>query len=284
MSDQTSAELEREAQAAREKVAGTAESIRQKLTAGQLIDEFTDMFTGGDLSGAARNLKSQVRDNPLPVVLIGAGIAWMAFGNGSGGQAASTHSAWGHSDGNARSRAPDGEQGSMLSSVAEGARSAASSVGDTVSGMADSLSSTAESLRHSMLTGTRHGTGSLQHSVSSAAQEPLLVAALGLTVGALVGAMLPASDLETEQIGPHADKLREGARDMIDKGFDSAGRVASKTYDALKEEADRQGLMPGDGPSLAERVGEVASKAAQTAEEAARDEMGTAAPDERHRS
>nr|MDQ2705812.1 hypothetical protein [Pseudomonadota bacterium] len=106
-------------------------------------------------------------------------------------------------------------------------------------------------------------------------QDPLLVAALGVTVGAVVGAMLPASELEKEQIGPHAQRFRKDAEEMIDKGLDSAGRVAAKTYDALKEEADRQGLAPGEGPSLGERVGEVVRSAAQSAEDAAREELGS---------
>lgn len=277
MSDQSSSELEREAEAARERVAGTAASIREKLSAGQLIDEFAGMLTGGDLSGAANNLKAQVRDNPLPVVLIGAGIAWMAFGNNAS-QAVSARSR-SFDEGLEAVRKAGGqtdasEGSSILGSVADGAKTAAASVGDTVSGMADSLTSTAESLGRSMLTGTRQGAGTLQHSVSGAAQEPLLVAALGLAIGAVVGAMLPASDLEKEQIGPHADRLRDDAKEMIDKGLDSAGRVASKAFDALKEEADKQGLVPGKGASVGERVGEVARKAAQTAEEAARQEMG----------
>lgn len=276
MSDLSSAELEREAEAAREKVAGTAESIRKKLTAGQLIDEFTDMFTGGDLTGAVRNLKAQVRDNPLPVVLLGAGVAWLAFGRGvSDGHFHAPHSAPRASGGRgSNTSGNDGE--SAISSAAEGARSAISSVSDTVGNVADSLSTTADRLRHSMLTGTSHGSRNVQDRVSDAAeQEPLLIAALGLTLGAVAGAMFPVSELEKEQIGAHAKRLREAGSDVIDRGMDSVGKVASKTYDALKEEADRQGLVSRDGRSVGERVGEVVRSAAQSAEDAAREELGT---------
>lgn len=247
MSDQSSAQLEQEAEAARGRMADTADSIRKKLTAGQLIDEFSDMFTGGDMSGAVGNLKSQVRDNPLPVALIGAGVAWLAFGKGLSGTRSSSSAMRSppRTHGVDTARRPGTHDGSMLSSVTEGTKAAAETVTDKVSGMADSLSATADRLRHSMLTG---GSSRSSHSASAMAeQEPLLIAALGLTLGAVAGAMLPASELEKEQIGPYAERLRKQAKDMADRGMDSAGRVASKTYDALKEEADRQGLAPGEG-------------------------------------
>lgn len=304
MNDQSSAELEREAEAARERVADTAESIRRKLTAGQMIDEFSDMFTGGDLSGALGTLKTQVRDNPLPVLLVGAGIAWLAFGqgvaggNGSGSRTQSRpRAAHRYNSADPTHHPTSGVDGSMMSSVTDGVKSAAASMTHAVSGaaesvseavsgmagsasgtvsdMAGSLSDTADRLRHSMLSGASHMPRKLQRSASGLAeQEPLLIAALGLTIGAVAGAMFPASQFEKEEIGPHVDRLRDGAKDMLDKGMDSAGRVASRAYDALKEEADRQGLGSADGRTMGERVGEVVRSAAQSAEDAARDEFG----------
>ncbi|TGS54611.1 DUF3618 domain-containing protein, partial [Mesorhizobium sp. M1D.F.Ca.ET.183.01.1.1] len=71
MSDKSAAELEREAEAARARVVDTADSIRDKMTPGQLFDEFTELFAGGD-SQMLRNLKAQMRDNPLPLAVVGA--------------------------------------------------------------------------------------------------------------------------------------------------------------------------------------------------------------------
>jgi hypothetical protein len=283
MSDRSSAELERDAEAARDKVADTAQSIREKLTAGQMIDEFADMITGGDLSGSLSTLKSQARENPLPVILVGAGIAWLAFGKGVTDQ----QSQYSHLHSTARPARPQGVDtaarpgsGSMASSVIEGAKTAAQSVTETVSGMTDSLSAAADGLRPSMLTGSSRLPRNIQRSAAELAeQEPLWIAALGLAFGAVAGAMLPASELEKEQIGPHAERLREEAKEMIDRGMDSASRVAAKSYDALKEEADRQGLAPGKS-TVAERVGKVVKSTAQSAGEAAREELGTETEDD----
>ena len=80
MNDKSAAELEVDAQAARARVAETADSIRSRMSPGQLIDEFTGLFTGGDGATALNNLKGQIRDNPLPMALVGTGLAWLMMG------------------------------------------------------------------------------------------------------------------------------------------------------------------------------------------------------------
>lgn len=304
MSDQSSAELELEleAEAARARVADTAENIRKKLTAGQLMDEFSNMITGGDLSTGMSNLKSQVRDNPLPIALVGAGLAWLAFGKGitasmgSNGSSSSMHGAPRASQGHVQpvNYGPDPNDssssgvgsamhsvGDQMSSVGDQVRSAAGSVSGAVSDMTDSLSDTADRLKHSMLSGTSNVSNRVSGTAGKIAdQEPLVIAALGVLVGATVGAMFPASELEKEQLGPTAQKLRGTAASMLDKGMDSAGNVASKAYEAMKDEADRQGMGSTDGQSLAAKVGQVVGTAIDTADEAAREEIGTLTGDE----
>ncbi len=189
------------------------------------------MMTGGDLSAGMSNLKNQVRDKPLPVALVGAGLAWLAFGKGisssMGNMGSSTHAAprpprstvqpvnYGpdYNDSSYAGSGSSSTSSSMgsamdavsdkMSSVGDQVRSAADSVSDTVGSMTDSLSDTADRLRHSMLTGTSN----MSHRVSGTAgriadQEPLVIAALGVLVGAAVGAMFPASELKSSSSDP----------------------------------------------------------------------------------
>src|ERR1700756_1871431 len=79
----SSAQLEREAEATRGQVAGTLNELRERITPGQLMDQAVDYAKtsgGGDF---VRNLGRQMADNPLPVCLIGAGMAWLMLANGS---------------------------------------------------------------------------------------------------------------------------------------------------------------------------------------------------------
>src|SRR3569623_2357328 len=90
MTERSAAELEREAEATRARVVATADSIRDKMTPGQLFDEFTGHFRGGAGSEMLHNLKAQVRDNPLPLTVSGAGLAWLMLGSGASATPAGT--------------------------------------------------------------------------------------------------------------------------------------------------------------------------------------------------
>lgn len=78
----SSEEIEREAEATRQRLTETAETLRDKMSPGQIIDEMTSYFRFSNGSQMVSNLGAQVRDNPLPLALIGAGLAWLALGGG----------------------------------------------------------------------------------------------------------------------------------------------------------------------------------------------------------
>lgn len=275
MNEQTSAELEREAERARARVAETAETIKSKLSAGQLLDEFTGMFSGGDGSQAFVNLKNQIRDNPLPVALVGAGLAWLAFGRGRSDWVAAGMSEE-HSDGSA------GTMRSMASSV----KGAASAVGEHVSGAGTTAADAAGKVASASTdyAGRVAGRSSeyLHQARRSASdlvdREPLVLAGLGVVIGTAIGAMLPASRFEKEEFGEQAERLRKGAEDFVKDAADEARDVAARAYEAVNEEADRQGLLSGDGDSVVDRVGKVVKSAAGATEEAVHDKLGTEEP------
>ena len=82
MNDRSSAELEHEAERVRAHMAETAATLREKMSPGQLIDEAASYFRNGDASTLVQNVKTQIRDNPIALGLIGAGIAWLMAGRG----------------------------------------------------------------------------------------------------------------------------------------------------------------------------------------------------------
>jgi hypothetical protein len=74
---QQSEQLEREARRTREKLAGTLEQLRMRMTPGQVIDQTIDYMRDGPVAEFLQNLGREVRENPMPLVLIGIGIAWL---------------------------------------------------------------------------------------------------------------------------------------------------------------------------------------------------------------
>jgi hypothetical protein len=293
MIDKSAAELEREAEAARARVANTAETLRSKMTPGQLIDEMTGIFAGGDGSAALNNLKAQVRDNPLPLTLVGAGLAWLMFGQGaSSSQHAraryGTRHGWegdypSSADLGYRSAGGDGDSiadqvAGAASSVMEMAGEAAGSVGQTFAGAGESIAGSARGLAGGARSFADRSRGMGAQAMHAAEdmfeREPLVLAALGLTLGTAIGAMLPHTRIEDETLGTYGRKLRHAGEDLYEKGMEVAKDVAAEAYGAAKEEADRQGLTGDDKTTVADRVSEVFKSAAERTEESIQDKMG----------
>ncbi|TPW31927.1 DUF3618 domain-containing protein [Pararhizobium mangrovi] len=73
--------LEKEADSHRSNLDSTFDAIRERLSVGQIVDEFSGYLKKGQGAETMNNLGRQVRDNPLALGLVGAGIAWLFFGN-----------------------------------------------------------------------------------------------------------------------------------------------------------------------------------------------------------
>src|SRR5256714_9116645 len=72
-----SEKLEREAGGTRAQLAEALDAVRARMTPGQVLDQLIDYAREGPGAGFGRNLAREVREHPLPLVLIGIGIAWL---------------------------------------------------------------------------------------------------------------------------------------------------------------------------------------------------------------
>lgn len=334
MNGKSSAELEREAESVRAEVSRTAESLRERMTPGQLVDQAMDYLRHSDTAISLNTLKTQVRDNPLALAVSAAGLAWLMMGPrtshaDNGGEHAS-HSSWsggwsgfrspfggrrssggwdrhdseerwrgGMSDsgfGDSMRDAASGAGHSMhetASGVGERMRSAASGTGETMRNAASGAWETAGNMRDSISEGMSHAghttaragraarhqassmAGGVQHTFGSVLErEPLILGALGLAIGAAIGAMLPSTRFEDETFGEQGDRLRRGAKNAMREGFEGAKDVAKEAYRSGAEAADEEGLVPEDGKPLAEKVSATVAAGAEAAKAKAAEKMG----------
>ena len=77
----SSVQLEREAEQTRSQLAQTLGELRQRITPGQLVDQAVDYAKDSGGGQFVRNLSRQATSNPMPVALIGAGMAWLMLSN-----------------------------------------------------------------------------------------------------------------------------------------------------------------------------------------------------------
>ncbi|MFT8242894.1 DUF3618 domain-containing protein [Roseomonas sp. BN140053] len=99
--EKSAAQIEGEVEQTRANVSGTLDALRAKLAPSQMMDQvveqISDYARGSGGTEFMRNLGTSVRENPLPVALIGAGIAWLLLSKGgSAGGTASVGTSTGH--------------------------------------------------------------------------------------------------------------------------------------------------------------------------------------------
>ncbi|CCV05631.1 conserved hypothetical protein [Mesorhizobium metallidurans STM 2683] len=277
MTEKTSAELQHDAELVRAQVSETADSIRNKMTPGQLIDEFTGMFTGEGSSSLLTTLRGQVQANPLPVALVGVGLAWLMAGQRTEAEGRSYPS--GSStmpDASEFGRRSANEEADLLSGMKESLTEASSIAG----GAADSIAATAAETAHGIsdkASGYVSATASQTAKASAAAadmlrQEPLVLAALGVALGTAIGAFLPRTDFENLQLGESSGKLRDQASKLLDQGLEGVKDVAAQAYQTIKDQADEQGLI-GDGVDLVDQVKKVVHETGSQTETLAREKL-----------
>ena len=81
-------------------------------------------------------------------------------------------------------------------------------------------------------------------------EEPMVLAGLGIALGALVGALLPATEIENRTMGEASDALKRDAKeaareqwergkDLAEEGWDEAKEAVHRTWDDAKDEAQK---------------------------------------------
>jgi hypothetical protein len=154
----TTSDVEHEVEQTRSQVANTLDELRHKMAPGALADSMVSYATDNGGADFLRTLGNQVRANPLPVTLIGAGIAWLAMssnrptnGSTTGRYSPSRDSASHTGDGSlyrsSPSLSPSGYEGSSGDSGPGMMQRASSSVSDTASSVSGSVSNIAQSVR-----------------------------------------------------------------------------------------------------------------------------------------
>lgn len=267
----SSQDIEREVEATRSELDRTVEALKDKMTPGQLLDEVTRSFNGTGASDAASdmmsNLGTQVRDNPLPLALIGAGVAWLMMGQGTRARSADYPTSFSSAEGTAYGGGSSSHSGlaDKAAGAAESVKAGASHLAEKVSGARDGMASAASHMRdggRSMGAGMANAADKARHQAAdyghraqrtfmdTLEQEPLIIGALGLAVGAAIGAALPPTRMEDRAMGATRDKVLQKGKAQAQQGLADVKQAAATAVETVRQEA---ASAEGDG-SLVERA------------------------------
>lgn len=286
--------LERETEETRARLEQTLGELRARMSPGQLIDQASNYFRNNSGRQYLHNFREEVVHNPMPVALIGAGIAWLALSGTMGrrhnGGNGAMERDWSRTAGIAQDlshggNGPSGMQraGETAEDWTEDASTRASTAYDEAIGAArqtgedqtgedwrDKAGSAAHKARETMREGmeaarerasdARHRASEMydhtaggvrraarraRHSfdrdgplVNFCREQPMLVAGIGLAVGAALAAMIPASRTERQVMGATSRDVQER--------FRNTARSAMGDGESDRRESDQESRA-GDG-------------------------------------
>lgn len=242
------ADIQTSIEQTREEMSATIDAIQRRLTPGQLMDQTLGYLRHSLPADFGANLANTVRDNPVPVTLIGVGIAWLAMsGQSTEGYAGS---------GRRRAGQDHDDRDSALHRAATTAGDAAEGIKDKASEVAgraravardarDRVTSTAEDARDRLRDLSDRSQDQYERARRTVAnlfdEQPLVMGALGVAIGAAIGAALPSTRTEDEMLGEASD-------DLVDSAKASADEYARRARDSVREAVDHVEEKVDAGP------------------------------------
>ncbi|HEY0328445.1 MAG TPA: hypothetical protein VGC77_05035 [Rhodopseudomonas sp.] len=235
-----------------------------------------------------RNLGQAVRRNPVSTALIGMGVLWLF----SGGKTVDAAQRLARRSG--LDRLPDaaaealssgrsavqsrvnvlGEQlsgvgesaGAIVGNVSQTVRDTASDALDRASRLGSNVAGTASDFAQAIPERGADLFASARGRLSDMLEEqPLLLGAVGIAIGAGIAASLPTTRLEAEYFGETSDELKARAAEFVGEQSGRVQEFASSALDAAGDEAERQGLTPDQLKAVARDVGDKIKRVADSA-------------------
>lgn len=213
----SAAEVERDVEETRGKLSRTVDALKEKMAPGELLDEATRSL-GSTGEQIYNKVVEQAKLNPVPVALIGVGLAWLLAG-GLTRKDNDTVATGSRYD-------PDGSDGQESGASRAGARhqTYAPPGGSRASG-------TLGSLEESLSSVTSKAKESFDRGLQS---EPLLIAGIGAVVGLAIASALPSTEVENELLGDIHNTAVETGQQMAQEGIRDARTAVAETYNEVK--------------------------------------------------
>lgn len=307
----SSSEIESDIRRTRDRLDDTLERLNERLNPRSLINDVLSWFESQDahrtgnessvwLRRGYRKVVRQIKEKPIPALLIGAGITWMIMHPESDDSSDfDTDNAYRGDDletgpfrrGEAEPSSSEKKgMGSVMKEKAGQAKKALSgaqeAVAEKVSEVKSGVQATATSAGSEISKGVRRnrlvrrdatqrfqdGYAFAGDRFQEAVEEYPLGVALGfLGLGVLTGLLLPRTRQEDKLMGETSDELMEQAKEAGKETLEKTKNVAQRVAASTIEEAKRQGITP---ETAGHKVSEIADKfskvATQAKEEAAR--------------
>lgn len=275
-------DIQQDIRGTRSEMSETIDAIQARLSPDNLLGQAVKFFNSENGQDMANNLSRTVKNNPLPISLIGLGLTWLMMSDRSN-QRQNTEQAYpqpsyprdryepgaGYRAANTPNYGPNydpdydpdqadhlGERaGEALHKAGQNATAKAADVRDSVTQAATHVGHKFNNATNSLREQTAHTADQAKRGLQDTLREqPLTLVGAGLALGALLGAGLPSTRREDELMGETRDELLESAKETGQKQADKVRKVANAAAEAAVEEADKNGITPEKGKQKMENA------------------------------
>jgi ElaB/YqjD/DUF883 family membrane-anchored ribosome-binding protein len=281
-------EIELEIEQTRTRLSRDIDELGNKLSPQNLKEEAKSAIKDA-AQGAVSNVGEQarrtgfrlvevIRENPLPVIAVGAGVTWLLTKR-SGSDVSGNRMARYAYTGPDRRQGP-GWQGSIKEKVSGAVSEAKETVSEAASGVADRAGELRDRAgeRISVLGGeARRRSRRIRTNLEHAAEDnPLFVALGAAIVGLALGMLLPGTDRENELMGSTRDGLVDRAEKTAERVKDAAVEAGRDLKETVQGEIDEhkpevKQVIQQAGQAVKDQVKESARRVKKEAKDAAKE-------------
>jgi ElaB/YqjD/DUF883 family membrane-anchored ribosome-binding protein len=77
-------------------------------------------------------------------------------------------------------------------------------------------------------------------------EQPLLTTAIGVAIGAFLGALAPSTEVEDRVVGESSDQLKENVQDIASEQYDKVKEAGERAFEASKNKPSNRTKGPSD--------------------------------------
>lgn len=241
--------IEREIDAQRENIGHIVDALESKFTPGQMFDQALLMMQSNG-STFLTNLGTSVRNNPVPAVLTSVGLMWLMMSQNRPPTPREYRVEpdvdWADDLGEGLSEGLDSAR-QRLHDTTDSLKDSYQAVKGKAAHLSDSLHAKTDQLSHAVhdtsdrLARRTHEMGDqFSHLLK---EQPLLMAAMGIAVGALLGAALPTTATERRYLGRTSASLTGKVKQQAREGYEAVREKVMETTEPHEAIAGETGEM-----------------------------------------
>lgn len=241
--------IEREIDAQRENIGHIVDALESKFTPGQMFDQALLLMQSNG-STFLTNLGTSVRNNPVPAVLTSVGLMWLMMSQNRPPTPREYRVEpdvdWADDLGEGLSEGLDSARQRLhdttdsLKDSYQAVKGKAAHLSDSLHAKTDQLSHTVHDTSDRLARRTHEMSDQFSHLLK---EQPLLMAAMGIAVGALLGAALPTTATERRYLGRTSASLTGKVKQQAREGYEAVREKVMETTEPHEAIAGETGEM-----------------------------------------